>query len=107
MAKFHGKIGFAKQREKVPGVWVDEICERGYTGDLLRFTRNSQNSQNLNDDISLSNQVSIIADAYARENLYALRYIEFMGARWKISSVEVQYPRLILTIGGIWNGEPH
>ena len=107
MAKFHGMIGFAKQKEVRPGVWEDEITERGYSGDLLRFNRNTQNSQNVNDDVSLSNQISIIADAYANENLFAMRYIQFMGAKWKVTSVEVQFPRLILSVGGIWNGQPH
>lgn len=107
MAKFYGMIGFACQQEARPGVWKDEITERGYPGELLRFTRNTQNGANVNDDISLSNQISIIADAYANENLFAIRYVKFMGAPWKVTSVEVQYPRLILTLGGVWNGEPH
>ena len=107
MAKYHGKVGFALQTETRPGVWVDNVIEHECSGDILRNTRNTQNSQNLNDDISISNQVSLVMDPYVNANLYALRYIEFMGAKWKITSVEVQYPRLILTIGGIWNGEPH
>ena len=107
MAKYHGKIGFAVQIEKTPGVWVDDIIEKPYSGDLLRNTRNTQTSGNLNDDITLSNQISIIADAYLNNNLFALRYIVFMGSKWKVTSVDVQYPRLIFTIGGVWNGEPH
>lgn len=107
MAKFYGMIGFASQKEIRPGVWIDDIAERGYSGDLVRNTRNAQNSQQLNDDISLSNQISIVADPYANENFFAMRYVTFMGSKWKITSVEVQYPRLILSIGGIWNGEPH
>ena len=107
MAKFYGIIGFASQKEIRPGVWIDEITERGYSGDLVRNTRNAQNLQQLNDDISLSNQISIVADPYANENFFAMRYVTFMGSKWKITSVEVQYPRLILSIGGIWNGEPH
>lgn len=107
MAKFYGMIGFACQQEIRPGVWKDEITERGYPGELLRFTRNNQSGASVNDDISLSNQISIVADAYANENLFAIRYVKFMGAPWKVTSVEVQYPRLILTVGGVWNGEPH
>ena len=107
MAKFYGMIGFASQEETRPGVWIDNIIERGYSGDLIRNTRNLQNSQEVNDDISLSNQISILSDPYANENFFAMRYVTFMGSKWKITSVEVQYPRLILSIGGIWNGEPH
>lgn len=107
MAKFYGMIGFASQEETRPGVWIDNIIERGYSGDLIRNTRNLQNSQEVNDDISLSNQISILSDPYANENFFAMRYVTYMGSKWKITSVEVQYPRLILSIGGIWNGEPH
>ena len=107
MAKFYGMIGFAEQKELRPGVWIDEITERGYSGDLIRNTRNLQNSQQINDDISLSNQISILSDPYANENFFAMRYVVFMCSKWKVTSVEVQYPRLILSVGGIWNGEPH
>ena len=107
MAKYHGKIVFASQTEKTPGVWVDEITEHECSGDVLRMVKNIQTSGNLNDDISINNQISIVMDAFINANLFAARYIEFMGAKWKITSVEVQYPRLILTIGGVWNGEPH
>ena len=107
MAKFYGMIGFAAQKEVRPGVWIDEITERGYSGDLIRNTRNLQNAQQVNDDISLSNQISILSDPYANENFFAMRYVVFMGSKWKVTSVEVQYPRLILSVGGIWNGEPH
>lgn len=107
MAKFYGMIGFAKQKEVRPGVWIENIIERGYSGDLIRNTRNLQNSENLNDDISLSNQISILSDPYANENFFAMRYVTYMGSKWKVNSVEVQFPRLILSIGGIWNGEPH
>lgn len=100
-------IGFAQQQEVRPGVWEDQITERGYSGDLVRNTRNVQQTQDLNDSVSLSNQISIIADAYANANFFAMRYVTFMGTRWKVTSVEVQYPRLILSIGGVWNGEPH
>lgn len=107
MAKFYGMIGFAEQREVRPGVWIDEITEHGYSGDLIRNTRNLQNSQQVNDDISLSNQISILSDPYANANFFAMRYVTYMGSKWKVTSVEVQYPRLILSVGGIWNGEPH
>ena len=107
MAKFHGAIGFALQKEVSPGIWKDEIIERVYAGDVLRLTRNQQSAQEVNDNLSLSNQISIVADAFIQNNLFAMRYITFMGSKWKVTSVEVQYPRLILGIGGVWNGEPH
>ena len=105
MAKFYGKIGFAKPTETNLGVWEDVIVERSYSGDLGRNAFRLQSSENLNDNINISNEISIIADPYANENFHSMRYVEFMGARWKINNVEVKYPRLILTVGGVYNGE--
>lgn len=102
MAKFHGKIGFAVQTETSPGIWTGQITEREYGGDLLRFNRKAQSSGGVNDNLMITNEVSIIADAYLNENLYAIRYVTFMGAKWKVDSVSVEYPRLNLTLGGLY-----
>lgn len=105
MAKFHGIIGFAgDQTETSPGIWTEGITEREYAGDLLRFNRRTESSGKVNDDMKISNQISIIADAYLNENLYAIRYVTFMGGKWKIESVEVEYPRMIFTLGGLYHG---
>lgn len=105
MAKFYGKIGYAEALETAPGVWSESITEREYFGELIRNTRRLQTGDKLNDDINVANEISIIADPFANENFHAMRYVEFMGAKWKITNVEVQYPRLILTVGGVYNGE--
>lgn len=104
MAKWYGKIGYADNVEVEPGVWEDSIVEHSYYGDLNRNTRSLQNSGGINDNINLSNEISIVADPYASENFYKMRYVEFAGTKWKITNVEVKYPRLILSIGGVWNG---
>lgn len=104
MAKFYGKIGFADTVETSPGVWTEKIVERNYFGDIIRNTRRLQSSDQLNDDINISNEISIVADPYANQNFHSMRYVEFMGAKWKITNVEVRYPRLILTVGGVYNG---
>lgn len=103
MAKFFGKIGFTKTEETAPGVYREATTERDYRGDVLRNTRKWENGEHLNDDLNVNNQISIVADAYANENFFAMRYISWMGAYWKITNVEVQRPRLILTIGGVYN----
>lgn len=103
MAKYFGKIGYATTVQKRPGVWVEEITEREYYGDVIRNTRKLQASSNLNDDVEVSNQISIVSDAYAMENYFAMRYVTYMGTKWKVSTVDVQYPRLTLTLGGIYN----
>ena len=103
MAKFYGIIGFAEQVEKVPGVYDSEITERPYFGDLIRNTRRYESASQLNDNLNIANEISIIADPFAYQNFHAMRYVEFMGAKWKITTVEVQFPRLILNIGGVYN----
>ena len=105
MAKYYGKVGYATSEEVKPGVWKKRITEREYFGDVIRNTRRLQSSGNLNDNIIVSNEISIVADPFANENFHSMLYVEFMGAKCKISNVEVQYPRLILTIGEVYNGE--
>ena len=105
MAKFYGVIGYAVTKETAPGVWTEEIAEQSYYGDLTRNMRRLQDSGDLNDDINVANEISIVADTYANANFHSMREVAFMGAKWKISKVEVQYPRLILTLGGVYNGK--
>lgn len=102
MAKYFGKIGYAEIEQTSPGVWREQIVEREYYGDLIRNTRRLQTADKVNDDITVSNELSIVADPYAMSNFHSIRYAEFMGAKWKISSIEVSYPRLILTLGGLY-----
>ena len=102
MAKYFGRIGYAEQVETVPGVWEEKIIERNYYGDVVRNIRRLESSGNLNDNINVSMEISIVADPYAIQNFHAMRYVEFMGSLWKVSSVEVNYPRLILSIGGLY-----
>lgn len=103
MGKFYGAIGYAVNAEVRPGVWGEQITLRNYFGDVIRNTRQFQTSDALNDNLNVSNEISIVADPFAYENFHSMRFVEFMGAKWKISNVEVQYPRLILTVGGVYN----
>lgn len=103
MAKYYGAIGYAETVETKPGVWKEQITERMYSGDLLRNSRRFQSADKLNDDINISNELSIVADPYANQNFHLMRYAEFMGTKWKITDIEVQYPRLRLTLGGEYN----
>lgn len=104
MAKIYGVIGYASQVETSPGVWVEKITERTHYAELTRRSYRSESSGNLNDNINISNEVSIIADPYAYQNFHIIRYIVINGVKWKVSSVEIQHPRLIMTIGGEYNG---
>ena len=104
MAKWFGKIGFnVGTQETGPSGYTEDIQERQYYGDVIRNSRRLQTTDKVNDDLEISNELSIVADPYAMENFHMMRYAEFMGAKWKIESVEVQYPRLVLTLGGVYN----
>ena len=105
MGRFYGQIGFLITEETVPGVWEEKIDERPYYGDVLRHRMNWNSSEHLNDNISLNNDISILADNFAYKNVGAMKYVLWRGARWSISSAEVEYPRIRLTIGGVYNGE--
>lgn len=104
MAKFYGNIGYIKTVENEPGVWDEVSEEKPYYGDITRNTSKYQTSGDVNDNINISNSISIVADPYAVENFQHIRYVVFMGAKWKVTNVEVQYPRLLLTVGGLYNG---
>jgi hypothetical protein len=104
MAKFRGLIGYAQTSETAPGVWTENIIERTHSGDVIRNTRKWQNGESLNDDLVMNNTISIIANSFASANFHTMRYINWMGASWKITNVDYQKPRLILTIGGVYNG---
>lgn len=102
MGKWYGKIGYAEQIETAPGVWEEKITVRQYYGDVVRNIRKLESSGEVNDNINVSMEISIVADPYAIQNFHTMRYIEFMGSLWKIYNVEVNYPRLVLTIGGLY-----
>lgn len=104
MAKFYGEIGYAESVETSPGVWTDRIITRNYYGELIRNNRRLQTVDQLNDNVNIANEISILSDPYANDHFHAMKYVEFNGTRWKITNVEVRYPRLILTTGGVYNG---
>lgn len=108
MAKFCGIIGYVETVETEPGIWEDQVTKRLYCGDLVRNFSKYENSGGVNDNINIANEVSIIADPYAMDHFFAIRFVEFqlpaLGGVWKVTNAEVAYPRLILTIGGVYNG---
>lgn len=106
MVKFHGEIGFGHTVETSPDVWKEQITKRKYFGDVIRNARRLEVAEDkVNFDLSLSNAISIVADKYANENIFAIRFVRWGGAFWVIDSVESQPPRLILRMGGIYNGD--
>lgn len=105
MAKFCGVIGYGSTTKTSPGVFKELIVEKTVYGDLIKNSRRLIASEKINDDVSVNNQISIIADPYAKQNFHSIKYVKFLGTAWKVIDVEVQYPRLILTLGGEYNGQ--
>lgn len=103
MAKFAGVIGFEETVETSPGVYSENISEHFYYGDVTKNYRRLDNSGEVNDNVTLSNEISVVCDEYAYRNYASARYVEFMGTKWKITSIEVRHPRLILNVGGVYN----
>jgi hypothetical protein len=104
MARFFGIVGYGESVETTPGVWVDDIVEYSYYGDVVRNSRELRQGQFLNDDLSVQNSISIVADAYANEHFFAIRYVEWAGTLWTVDSVDVIIPRLLLRLGKVYNG---
>lgn len=102
MSKFCGMIGFFIETETRPGIWEQQITERKYIGEM-KSIRSRVHGSAVNDDISVSNELSILADPFARENFAHIKYVTFMNAKWKVTSIEIEYPRLVVTVGGLYN----
>ena len=103
MAKFYGKVGYAEIVQTAPGVSEEQIIEREHYGELVRNSSRLVTSSDLNDDVNITTEISIVSDPYSIQNYLSIRYVTFMGAKWKVTSVDVKYPRLILSVGGLYN----
>jgi hypothetical protein len=107
--RFSGTVGYAESVETAPGVWKDVITEVSYFGDVIRNSSRreppSQTPPTLNGNLALENSFSIVGDAVAYENFAQMRYVNWNGKRWEVTNVEDRRPRLILTVGGLWNGD--
>ena len=102
MAKYYGMIGFATQEETKPGIQEDVIVERHYKGDVVRNGRRYDRSENINDNYTITNQFSIVSDAFLYSHIPALRYLEYMGSKFKIVSAEIDRPRVTISVGGVY-----
>lgn len=107
MARFHGEVGFLRMVERDPeehpGVWDEVLTKRNYYGDVFGAGRHWENDGYLNEQLTITNRISIVADSFARQNMGMMKYVKYLGEKWKITNAEIQYPRIILTLGGIYN----
>ena len=106
MAKYYGKIGYYFDTiETSPGIWNGLIEERQVYGDILKNTKKTENHSQYNDDANINSQISFIADPYASRNFFRIKYATYMGVKWAVALVEPSFPRIILTLGGIYHEE--
>lgn len=105
MARFYGLVGYADSVETEPGVWEEDITYRPYYGEFARNSMKFQTSSAVNTDVNVYNELSIVADPYAENHFQNIRCVEYAGTKWKVTSVEPKRPRLILQLGGVWNGD--
>lgn len=105
MAKWFGKVGYEITDNTKPGVWEPQITERPYFGDMLSDVSKRNSTNKVNDDLNVANRISIVSDPFAYQHHSQIKYVEIMGTLWEVSTVEVQYPRLILSVGGVYNGK--
>ena len=105
MAKWFGKVGYTNSEKTRPGVWEDSIIEKEYFGDSIRTSRSLEGVDEIIDDIAVAVTISIVADPFAYNNFHTIKYVEYMGSKWKVKTVDPQYPRLNLILGGLYNGE--
>jgi len=104
MAKFYGSVGYVESKETSPGVWTDTVMEKKYRGDVFKISKRWQKGEGLNDDITVNNEISIIADPFAYSNIQNIKYVVWIGSKWKVTQIHVARPRLTLIIGGVYNG---
>ena len=105
MARFYGEIGYGVTEETVPGVWEEKVTERPYYGDILAWRRRNEKGEGLNDNVAINNQFSIVADPYAFDNFQFMKYVKWNGVAWSITDVTVEYPRILVSVGGVYSGE--
>lgn len=106
MARFYGEVGYGESVEEPEdsGIWVDKITEFPYQGDVIRNTRTLVAGEKINEDISVANSISIVADQYAIDHFFNIKYVRWSGVLWTVTTVEVRAPRLILNLGSVYNG---
>lgn len=105
--KYSGIIGYVITYEdpEAPSVYRTKFVKRKAKGDVLDLsTRWQKDKDSTNDDIVLSKKISIIMDPFVAKNFSYIRYVTYMGVKWRVESATPQYPRIVLTLGGVYNG---
>ena len=105
--KFYGRVGFAVTEDDGNGVWKEKITDKKYAGDVLQYTRRKESGEHINDGLRINVQISILCyDPWFHNNLSQIRYVEYMGVKWVVESIDpTKYPSVVLTLGGLYHGD--
>ena len=103
--RFFGKVGYQIETEDTDSVWVKTMVAKSYFGDVIRNNTRRDTGDTINDQVDVNNRISIVADPFAFENFQNMKYVEWLKQLWNIKSIELQPPRIILEVGGVYNGE--
>lgn len=102
--RWYGAIGYATDVEIKPGVWVPQIVDRKYQGSLFKNKTALQQTAEINSGITFNHSLSVIADPFAYENYYSIKYVTYLNKKWIVTNIVMEYPRMTLTLGGMYNG---
>lgn len=105
MAKYYGKIGYGTDKETAVDVWEPDIIERPYFGDVIQMGHRWESGESINDNMRVTNKISIVADPFACQNFHLIRYVTWLGTKWKVTDISIEYPRILLTLGGVYNAK--
>ena len=103
MARWAGEVGYVETVETSPGVWEEQIVPHFYTGDMNRLSRSLRNAQKINDDVEIGMELEFVSDPYALSHFSNIRYVEYMGVKWKAKTVTPNFPRIIVSLGEEYN----
>ena len=103
--KFYGAVGYSSNSyDPDTGISGEVVTEKSYYGDVLQNSRRYEGSDVINQNLTLENKFSILADEHAFQHFHDIKYVRWAGGVWQVTKVDVQRPRLILTVGGVYNG---
>lgn len=108
MNRFYGQVGYGVSElvddPDNPGVYVDKVIERPYSGNVVRMSVRQGADGTTNRDITPRHTIEIVADEYADGHFASIKYVNWAGVLWTVTAVEVRRPRLVLSLGEVYHG---
>lgn len=97
-------LGFSEKNKEVrPGVWKMQPEEVTHRAKLLTYNKDYDSGEEVNDDLKLRNRYEIVMKD-KKLDYQDMRYVIVKGTKWKVSALEFLEVRIIITLGGVYNG---